>query len=106
VADTVNDRVASIPFAWMRRTPVGHGGVTVTAGGSLNSPLGMALAPTGDVIAVRAIAPGGRGVIFVDDGDNTLKRFHESTPRRGRHHRSTGQLSMSSGGATGAEAVC
>jgi len=109
VADTVNNRLASIPLAWRRNTPVPHGGLTLTSGGSLNNPLGMALAPNGDVITVNggdgnavettpsgqqvdtiqidpagaggdlfglAIAPGRAGVVFVDDGDNTLKLLH------------------------------
>src|ERR1700722_11566372 len=53
VADTVNNRLASIPFAWLLNSPVGGGGVTLTSGGSLNNPLGMALAPDGDVITVN-----------------------------------------------------
>ncbi len=109
VADTVDNRLAAIPFAWRRHTAVPHGGLTLTTGGSLNSPLGMALAPNGDVITVNGgdgnavettpsgqqvatvkfdpagaggdlfgltIAPGRDGVLFVDDGDNTLKLFH------------------------------
>jgi hypothetical protein len=109
VSDTVNNRLASIPSAWRRHTAVTHGGITLTSGGSLNSPLGMALAPNGDVITANggdgnavettpsgqqvatvkldpagaggdlfglAIAPGRDGVVFVDDGDNTLKLFH------------------------------
>jgi hypothetical protein len=110
VADTVNNRLAAIPMAWVRNTPVTHGGLTLTSsGGSLNSPLGMALAPNGDVVTVNGgdgnaveTTPGGQqvatvqidpagaggdlfgltispdrgGVLFVDDGDNTLKLFH------------------------------
>jgi hypothetical protein len=109
VADTVKNRLASIPFAWVRNTAVTRGGNTLTSGGALNGPLGMALAPNGDVITVNsgdgnavettpsgqqvdtvkfdpaglggdlfglAIAPGRHGVVFVDDGDNTLKLFH------------------------------
>lgn len=108
VADTVHSRVASIPFAPVRSTALGGGGITLTAGGSINGPLGMALAPNGDIITVNGgdgnavettpqgtqvdtvqfdpagaggdlfgltVAPGNRGVLFVDDGDNTLKLF-------------------------------
>lgn len=108
VADTINNRLAAISFAWRRHSPVPQGGQTLTSGGSLNSPLGMTLAPNGDLITVNggdgnavettpggqqvttvqidpagaggdlfglAIAPAGRGVSFVDDGDNTLKLF-------------------------------
>ncbi len=108
VADTVNSRIAVVPSALWRSTPVAGGGITITSGGALNGPLGMALAPNGDVLSANGgngnivettpygrqiasvqidpfgaggdlfgitIAPCGRGVLFVDDGDNTLKLF-------------------------------
>jgi hypothetical protein len=111
VADTVNSRIASVPFAWIRFSPATGGGSTVTSGGSLNSPLGLTIAPNGDIITVNAgdgnavettpwgnqidtvqidpaglggdlfgvtIAPGGHGLLFVDDGDNTLKLFNHT----------------------------
>jgi hypothetical protein len=111
VADTVQSRIAAIPFATSRFFPVSGGGFTVSQGGGLNAPLGLAAAPGGDLIAVNgndgnavevtpfgaqvdtrtidpfnsggdlfglAIAPGGRGILFVDDnGDaNTLDLLH------------------------------
>jgi hypothetical protein len=111
VADTVNSRIATVPLAALRVTPVAGGGGTLTSGGSINAPLGLTLAPNGDVITVNGgdgnavettpqgaqvdtvqidpagaggdlfgltIAPGNRGVLFVDDGDNTLKLFSHS----------------------------
>jgi len=108
VADTVNNRIAVIPFALRRWAPVIGGGFTVSSGGSLNGPLGLALAPNGNILSVNAgdgnivettpfgrqvaspqidpagaggdlfgltLAPNGHGVLFVDDGDNTLKLF-------------------------------
>jgi hypothetical protein len=111
VADTPNNRIAAIPDASTRQTQVTAGGTTVTQGGSLNAPLGMALAPNGDIITVNGgdpnaveTTPGGTqldsvqldplgsggdlfgvaiphhgeghgAVLFVDDGDNTLKLF-------------------------------
>jgi hypothetical protein len=108
VADTINNRIAAIPFAPFRYTPVGHGGYTVSSGGGLNAPLGLMLAPNGDTIAANGndanaveTTPSGRqvavvqmdpldsggdlfgltlntarnGILFVDDGDNTLKAF-------------------------------
>ena len=110
VADTVQSRIAAVPFATSRFFPV-SGGVTVSQGGSLNAPLGLAVAPGGDLIAVNgndgnavevtpfgaqvdtltidpfdsggdlfglAIAPGGRGILFVDDNGaaNTLDLLH------------------------------
>jgi len=53
VSDTINNRLATIPSAWRRTTAVGKGGITLTSGGSLNSPLGMTLAPNGDLITVN-----------------------------------------------------
>ena len=44
VADAVNSRIATVPFAAPRVTPVANGGGTLTSGGSINSPLGMTLA--------------------------------------------------------------
>jgi hypothetical protein len=110
VADTVNSRIAAIPRALSRHDAFSvPGGTTLTAGGSLNQPLGLVEAPNGDLIAVNAangnavevtphgvqsanvtidplnsggdlfglaIAPHHRGVLFVDDGDNTLQLFH------------------------------
>jgi hypothetical protein len=108
VADTVGNRIAAVPDAVKRRSPVVGGGITVTSGGSLNAPLGMVLAPNGDVVTVNGgdpnavettplgqqvdtvqldplgsggdlfgltLATNGHGVLFVDDGDNTLKLF-------------------------------
>ena len=111
VADTVHSRIAAIPFATSRFLPL-NAGWTVSAGGSLNAPLGLTLAPNGDLITVNgndgnavevnpftgvqvdtmtidpfnsggdlfglAIAPGGRGVLFVDDNSqaNTLDLLH------------------------------
>jgi hypothetical protein len=100
VADTVHSRIAAVPFATTRFFPVTGGGFTVSEGGSLSGPLGLAVAPGGDLITVNgnngnaveitpfgaqvdtrsidpfasggdlfglAIAPGGRGILFVDD---------------------------------------
>jgi hypothetical protein len=111
VADTVNSRIATVPFAALRVSPVAGGGGTLTTAGSINGPLGMTLAPNGDIITVNGadgngvettpqgaqidtvqldpagaggdlfgvtIAQGDRGVLFVDDGDNTLKLFSRS----------------------------
>jgi hypothetical protein len=111
VADTVNSRIAAIPDVLDRRTALPGGGLTVSSGGALNAPLGMTLAPNGDLLTVNGgdgnivettaggaqvavtqidpagaggdlfgltLAPRDRGVLFVDDGDNTLKLFGRS----------------------------
>lgn len=59
VADTQASRIAAVPDALRRQAPLGGGGTTVAAGGYLNSPLGMTLAPNGDILT----ANGGDGNI-------------------------------------------
>ncbi|MFZ0580204.1 MAG: hypothetical protein WAN72_19000 [Candidatus Acidiferrales bacterium] len=106
VADTLNNRIALIPNAIDRTTSAGAG-TTLSHGGSLNFPLGLTVAPNGEVLTVNGgdgfiteITPGGvqiaktlldntgtppgsgtlfgliyqpgYGLLFVDDGSNTL----------------------------------
>jgi len=59
VADSVGNRIAAIPHALTRSSILGGGGMSVSVGGSLNDPLGLAIAPNGDVIS----ANGGDGRI-------------------------------------------
>jgi hypothetical protein len=65
VADTLANRIAAIPNATLRFTDDGPGR-TVSAGGSLNGELGLAIAPNGDILTVNAndgniveVTPGG-----------------------------------------------
>ena len=53
VADTASNRISVIPHA-LTRAGTAFTGNDLTAGGSLNSPLGIMLAPNGDVISVNA----------------------------------------------------
>jgi hypothetical protein len=53
VADTLQNRLAAIPNARTRTTPVGGGGETVATGGYLNSPLGLTVAPNGDILTTN-----------------------------------------------------
>lgn len=109
LADTLANRITAIPQALTRTTPAPAGGTTVTEGGHLKEPLGLVLAPNGDIITTNAgdgnmvettpggrqlvaqtadtktgagslfglvVAPGGTGVYYVDDGDNTLRLLH------------------------------
>jgi hypothetical protein len=113
VADSNGNRVAAVPNALTRTSAVGGGGRTVSSGGALNDPLGLAIAPDGGIltanggdgnfvetspgghrVAVKqliangggdlfglAIAPGQRGVYFVNDsgsgpGANSLALLH------------------------------
>jgi hypothetical protein len=114
VADTVDNRIAAIPDAFTTRKN-SQAGTTVSTGGMLNAPLGLAIAPGGNILTVNgldgnlvettpagqqvelkmldttplppglpgngtlfglAVAPGGTGVYFVDDGSNTLNLLH------------------------------
>ena len=56
VADTVNSRIARVPDAVFRSSPVNAGAAsaTVSAGTPLNGPLGLTLAPNGDLLTVNA----------------------------------------------------
>jgi hypothetical protein len=68
VADTLQNRIAAISGALYRRDDAGTG-VTIFQGGALNGPLGLAVAPGGDILTVNAgdgnlveIAPDGKQV--------------------------------------------
>jgi hypothetical protein len=54
VAETIQNRIAEIPNAVTRMTPVADGTKTLTSGGWLNAPLGLTLAPNGDILAMNA----------------------------------------------------
>jgi hypothetical protein len=58
VADTGENRITAIPFAATRMSSAGTGSV-LTNGGKLNAPLGLTIAPNGDVLSVN----GGNGRI-------------------------------------------
>ena len=52
VADTLNNRIAAIPNALTRNTTA-FAGRNVTANGLLNAPLGLAIAPNGNILTVN-----------------------------------------------------
>ncbi|MGD0455267.1 MAG: hypothetical protein ABSB69_16900 [Solirubrobacteraceae bacterium] len=54
VADTLGNRIAAVPNALFRQTPLAGGGITVAKGGYLNNPLGLAIAPNGDILTANA----------------------------------------------------
>ncbi len=54
VADTQGNRIAEVPDALFRQTPLGEGGTTVATGGYLNNPLGLTIAPNGDILTANA----------------------------------------------------
>jgi len=53
VADTVANRIAAIPNAAGRFSDDGTG-TTITTNGALNGPLGLAIAPNGDILTVNS----------------------------------------------------
>ncbi|HEX8984178.1 MAG TPA: hypothetical protein VF767_02050 [Bryobacteraceae bacterium] len=74
VADTLQSRIAAIPNALLRLDDAGSG-TTVAAGRALKMPLGLAIAPNGNILTVNAAnglivetTPGGMqaGVRFID----------------------------------------
>ncbi len=110
VASTDGSKIFAISEAMTRTTPAAKGGTVLTEGGHLKEPLGMVLAPNGNIItsnggdgnmvettpagqqvAVQTadkktgagslfglvVAPDGKGIYFVDDGENTLNLLHE-----------------------------
>jgi hypothetical protein len=52
VADSVNSRIAAIPNALLRFTSAGSG-KTVSAGGTINDPLGLTIAPNGNILSAN-----------------------------------------------------
>jgi hypothetical protein len=53
VADTQGNRIAAIPDALFRGGAVKNGGTTVAKGGYLNGPLGVTIAPNGDILSAN-----------------------------------------------------
>jgi hypothetical protein len=53
VADSVGNRITAIPGAPFRNNSAGTG-LPVTSGGALNTPLGLTVAPNGNVLTVNA----------------------------------------------------
>ena len=113
VASTEDSKILAISEAMTRTTAAAKGGTVLTEGGHLKEPLGMELAPNGNIItsnggdgnlvettpagqqvAVQtadkktgagslfgfAISPDGKGIYFVDDGENTVNLLSEGQP--------------------------
>lgn len=75
VADTQESRIAAVPDALFRNSALGASAITVARGGLLNGPLGMALAPNGDILTANGgdgnvveTTPWGRQVGAFDTG--------------------------------------
>jgi hypothetical protein len=77
VADSVDNRIAAIHDALFRTAPAGSGS-TLTINGDLNDPLGLTIAPNGDVLSANGAdgnlvetTPGGQQVAetLIDDNN-------------------------------------
>ena len=77
VADSVGNGIRAIPRALVRPGSAGTGN-PVTSGGDLNTPLGLAIAPNGDVLTVNA----GDGFIVetTPSGNQIAKFLLDKTP--------------------------
>ena len=76
VADTLDSRITAIPSATSRTSSAGIGSI-VSHGAALNAPLGLALAPNGDILTVN----GGDGNIVetTRTGDQVATRTLDGT---------------------------
>ncbi|TMC49540.1 MAG: hypothetical protein E6J14_07425 [Chloroflexi bacterium] len=76
IADSAASRVASIGGALTRTTPAT--GTTVSAGGNINDPLGLAMAPNGDILTTN----GGDGnlVETTPSGNQAAVKTLDSSP--------------------------
>ena len=77
VADTVDSRIAAIPGAVFRGTSA-RTGRTVSENGALNGPLGLAIAPGGDVLTVNS--GDGNLVETTPSGTQVAVKLLDSTP--------------------------
>jgi plastocyanin len=138
VASTEDNKILAISEAMTRTTPAAKGGTVLTEGGHLKEPLGMALAPNGNIIASNGgdgnmvettpagqqvavqtadkktgagslfgfvIAPEGKGVYFVDDGENTLNLLHEGKPASAGASTAPTQSSTKAAASSGASSA-
>jgi hypothetical protein len=76
VADTLKSRITAISMAVSRDSSAGTGNV-VSSGGALNGPLGLAVAPSGDILTVNA--NDGRMVETTPAGDQVAIRVLDSS---------------------------
>jgi sugar lactone lactonase YvrE len=53
VASTEDSRITAVPAPFFLQRPLVGPGFTVTSAGSLNAPLGLTVAPNGDIITVN-----------------------------------------------------
>src|SRR5258708_35360818 len=76
VADSLNNRIAAIPHALESNTTA-HTGNTVTTNGALNDPLGLAIAPNGDILTVNG--NNGKIVETTPSGTQVANKFLDTS---------------------------
>jgi hypothetical protein len=76
VADSLNNRIAAIAYP-LSRVSTDHTGSTISKGGDLNDPLGLTLAPNGDILTVNG--DDGYMVQTTPDGLQVSKNLLDST---------------------------
>src|ERR1017187_2550399 len=76
LAGSVNNRIAAISYPITRQTTA-HTGKTITKGGSLNDPLGLAVAPNGDILTANGAE--GYMVQTTPDGLQVAKTLLDSS---------------------------
>jgi hypothetical protein len=76
VADSLNNRIAAIPYPITRQTTA-RTGITITKGGSLNDPLGLTVAPNGDILTANG--DDGYMVQTTSDGLQVAKTLLDSS---------------------------
>lgn len=76
VADSVDNRIASIPNATTASTAVT--GTAVSSGGAINDPLGLAIAPGGDILTTNG--GDGNGVETTPAGVQVAVKTLDTTP--------------------------
>jgi sugar lactone lactonase YvrE len=76
VADSLNNRIAAIPNALKRQTTA-HAGNDVTSNGALNDPLGLTIAPNGNILAING--NNGKIVEITPKGSQIAHKLLDST---------------------------
>jgi hypothetical protein len=81
VADSEANRITAVPAAAALPGPVLGTGLTVTSGGALDAPLGLTVAPNGDLVTVNG--GNGQAVEVAPDGRQVATRALDTTPMTG-----------------------
>ena len=76
VADSLNNRIAAIPFPLIRQSSA-HTGTTIARGGALNDPLGLTVAANGDILTTNG--DDGNMVEITPDGLQVSKNMLDSS---------------------------